>query len=131
METKVTTFGDANWNTEINIKDKLVSDPLTGALKADGNKNRLDLLPTRAITEIGMVLTYGAQKYTAENWRAGMDYSRLTGAAMRHLFAWIQGEDKDPDSGLNHIAHCATNLLFLLEMIITKTGKDTRYVYKS
>ena len=111
--------------------DELVADPETGAKKADGNKNRLDLLPTRALEQIGLVLTYGADKYGSSNWRAGMDYSRLTGAVLRHLFAWMREEETDPETGLNHIAHAATNLLFLLEMLITSTGTDTRYKYKN
>ena len=117
------------WKTKIRKEDKLVTDPETGALKADGNKNQLELLPFRAIEQVGLVLTYGASKYSAHNWRKGFEWTRLTGAAMRHLFAFMRGEDLDPESGISHLAHSATNILFLLEMILTNTGNDDRYQY--
>lgn len=99
------------------------------AIKADLGKNQLALLPLRAIEQIGLVMTYGAEKYSANNWRKGFKWTRLVSASMRHLFAWCRGEDLDPESGISHIAHSATNLLFLLEMIITSTGEDDRYLY--
>ncbi len=111
--------------------DQLVADPVTGAVKADGNKVLLQLLPLRAVNAVGVVMTHGAKKYSSNNWRGGFKYTRVCGAAMRHLFAWMCGEDKDPDSGLCHISHAATNLLFLSEMIITQTGEDDRYIYPS
>lgn len=110
-------------------EDELVVDPETGALKADGNKNQLELLPFRAIEQVGLVLTYGATKYSKHNWRKGFNWTRLAGAALRHLFAFMKGEDLDPESGISHLAHSATNVLFLLEMILTNTGNDDRYHY--
>jgi hypothetical protein len=128
-ETAIGPEGDDGWNTVISPDDVLVADPATGAMKADGAKNRLDLLPFIAIEQVGMVMTFGAAKYSAHNWRKGFNWTRLTGSTLRHLFAWLGGEELDKDSGLNHIAHCATNILFLLEMILTNTGNDDRYTY--
>ena len=101
------------------------------AIKYDEEKPKLDLLPFRAINEIGVVLTYGAEKYDEHNWRSGFHYGRTVAAALRHLFAWVNGQDFDPESGKLHIAHAACNLLFLLEMILTNTGTDDRYVYQN
>lgn len=42
----------------------MVPDPETGAIKADGEKNRLDLWPVRPYEDVGWVLTYGANKYS-------------------------------------------------------------------
>jgi len=36
--------------------------------KYDGEKTRLELIPTTAAELIGKVLTYGAAKYEADNW---------------------------------------------------------------
>lgn len=85
--------------------------------KHDGGKPRLDLLPFMAVTEVGKVMTFGAQKYGDNNWREAKpdQYHRYEAAAYRHLFAYSQGELIDPESGLPHLAHAATNLLFLLE----------------
>lgn len=97
------------------------------ALKYDGEKPRMELLPTAPMVEIAKVLTFGAKKYAAHNWRGGFDYSRLVGAAMRHLTAFNDGEDLDPESGLSHIAHLGCCTMFLLEQIEKGTGTDDRY----
>lgn len=99
------------------------------AIKHDGSKPKLDLLPFRAINEVGEVLTFGAQKYDAHNWRQGFAYGRLVAAALRHIFSWTNGEDLDPETNKSHLAHAACCILFLLELVITNTGTDDRYVY--
>lgn len=100
---------------------------VTEALKYDGAKPRVDLLPSEPLLMIACVLGFGAEKYAAHNWRAGFDQSRLIGAAMRHLLAYNDGEDTDPESGLSHIAHAGCCVLFLLEQIAKDTGNDDRY----
>lgn len=95
--------------------------------KNDDGKPLLALLPVEALTEVGKVMTFGAKKYDAHNWRKGFAYTRVASAALRHLFAWISGEDTDSESGLSHLAHCACCILFLLTFTLTKTGSDDRY----
>lgn len=97
--------------------------------KHDSGKTPYALLPFRALDEVGMVLEFGANKYSANNWRSGFAYTRLVSAAMRHLVSWLNGEDKDPESGLCHLAHAACCILFLLELIKTNKGEDDRYIY--
>jgi len=82
--------------------------------KSDVGKNRLELLPYDAINEVGKVLTLGADKYGPRNWEKGIDYGRVYAALQRHATAWWLGQDKDPETGLSHLAHCAANALFLL-----------------
>lgn len=118
--------GDPIWNTEISEDDKLVADPESGAMKADGNKLRYDLLPAQPLEDLVKILTFGAQKYKDRNWEGGMKWSRPFGACMRHLWAWWGGEDKDSDSGLSHLAHAACNLFFLMEFEYTKREYDDR-----
>lgn len=91
--------------------------------KHDGSKPRTDLLPTAPLFAIADVLGFGAKKYAAHNWRAGLEYQRVYGAILRHLFAWQEGEDLDPETGLNHLAHAGCELLFLLEFV----GKPELY----
>lgn len=98
----------------------------TEAMKYDGEKVRLDLLPVEPIIDIGKVLTYGARKYTAENWRKGLAWSRCYGATLRHLLAWHKGETNDPETGLHHLAHAACEILFLLEFSRTHPELDDR-----
>ena len=84
--------------------------------KYDGDKAKLYLLPPKSILEIGKVLTYGAEKYDPENWRKVEDLqNRYTSAALRHIFAHIDGEADDQETGLSHLAHAMCCLLFKLE----------------
>lgn len=85
-------------------------------LKHDHGKLRWDLLPVAPIEAVIRILEYGADKYGAENWRGlKSQETRLYAAALRHLTAWGKGEKIDPESGLSHLAHCAANLVFMLE----------------
>lgn len=95
-------------------------------IKADGGKNRLELLPFSALEEVGKVLTFGAKKYKDHNWRRCDKPSRYVGAALRHLFSWAKGEDNDPETGLSHIAHASCCCLFLLGLILDGKAIDDR-----
>ena len=77
-----------------------------GGTKHDDSKVRVELLSPIAMTKIAEVLTFGAKKYESHNWQKGFKWSRVLGAALRHLFSYISGEDKAPESGLSHLAHC-------------------------
>jgi hypothetical protein len=87
-----------------------------GGSKFDNGKPRVDLVPTGAIRGVAEVLTFGAEKYDAHNWRKGIAYSRLYAAAQRHLMAYWEGEDTDPESGKSHLYHAITNIIFMSEM---------------
>jgi hypothetical protein len=105
---------------------QIVADP-SGAIKADGGKPRMDLLPREALIGTAEVLGFGAQKYADHNWRKGFAWSRIYGAALRHLTAWFAGEDLDPESGLSHLDHAACCVMFLQTYVKTSTGTDDRY----
>lgn len=96
-------------------------------LKNDQEKSRLDLIPAFAIEEVGYVLAHGATKYGEHNYLGGMKWLRLSGAILRHTYAWIRGEDLDPESGLSHLAHAAAGCLMLLEYKKRGLGEDNRF----
>ena len=95
-------------------------------VKHDSGKPRLSLIPREALEGLGRVLTYGAQKYTADNWRAGADWSRYIDAAMRHLVAFADGEDRDAETGELHTAHALACLAFLQAYAERGNGRDDR-----
>jgi len=97
------------------------------ALKFDDGKLPLHLLSTEAMNQTAAVLQFGADKYAAHNWRKGFVWSRPLAAAMRHITAFNAGEDKDPESGLSHLAHAACCIMFLLEFEKTHKELDDRY----
>lgn len=99
--------------------------------KDDWSKVPLQLLPFTALTEVGLVLAFGAKKYSAHNWRQGMRWTRVVGAALRHLFAWLRRESRDPETGLSHLAHAACMVLFVLEYELLKVGEDDRWISQS
>ena len=95
--------------------------------KFDADKPRMELLSTIALLEIAKVMTHGAKKYDAHNWRKGIAWSRIIGAAYRHLAAFNGGEDLDPESGISHLAHLGCCIQFLLEYQITHKELDDRH----
>ena len=94
-------------------------------LKYDSEKPKMNLLPPKAIVEISKVLTFGAEKYDAENWRKLDDLqNRYTAGALRHIFAHMDGEDLDPETNLSHLAHAMCCLLFKLEIELEERIKE-------
>lgn len=100
---------------------------MTDAAKHDEGKVPLELFPRQALTDIGKVLAFGAAKYGPDNWRKGMAWRRLGGAALRHLTAWLDSEDVDDESGLSHLAHAGCCIAFLLEYEARRLGTDDRW----
>jgi hypothetical protein len=105
----------------------LVSNNSTGALKFDDGKPGMNLLSREALEQIALVMDFGKQKYDAHNWRKGFQWSRPLSAAIRHIMAFNDGEDKDPESGLSHLAHAACCIMFLLEFEKTHKDLDDRW----
>lgn len=101
--------------------------PTTVGLKYDADKPRMDLLDTSFLLGVSDVLTFGAKKYAAHNWREGISQSRLIGAAFRHISAYNNGTDCDPESGINHLYHAACCLMFASWMLKHKPELDDRW----
>ena len=84
-------------------------------------------LPAPVLMECGLVKLHGDLKYGAYNWRqAGVRSSVYFDAVMRHLNAWWEGEDIDPDSGEHHIAHAITGLAVLRDSQLFGNCTDDR-----
>ena len=96
-------------------------------VKFDGGKPRMDLLDPDFLAHVAQVLTFGAQKYDAHNWRKGINTSRLIAASYRHLGAINNGEDVDPESGLPHSAHLGCCVMFLDWMLANRKDLDDRW----
>ena len=84
----------------------------------DGLKLPYELLPAKAIEEVVQVLDFGAKKYGRNDWRnfKEEDLPKLMGAALRHIFAYMRGEEVDKQTGVDHLAHASCDLLFLQEL---------------
>ena len=64
----------------------------------------------------------GSQKYSARNFEKGYAWSLSFDAMMRHLWAWWGGEETDPESGCNHMAHGIWHCFQL--MLLAKYHRD-------
>lgn len=115
-----TEFNDVLTAIDINdYKELNTPQPIAG-IKYDGGKPRMDLLDFTALEGLAKVLTFGAEKYAAHNWRGGIHYSRLLSAMLRHISAIQRGEYIDPESGLPHIHHVGCCWMFLANMMETR-----------
>ena len=103
------------------------TEPQGSAIKFDQDKMPMHLLSNEALLQTAAVLKFGANKYAEHNWRKGFAWSRPLSAAMRHIHAFNAGEDKDPESGLSHLAHAACCIMFLIEFEKTHPELDDRY----
>lgn len=78
-------------------------------IKRDGGKPEPSLVPPAAILAMARVRRYGIDKYgEAESWR-DVEPHRWIDAALRHIYAYIDGEETD-ESGLPHMWHALTSL---------------------
>lgn len=104
-----------------------ITDPTTGGQK--GRKaERYDLLPYEALDVLARVYGFGAEKYADHNWRKGYAWSLSLGALLRHVAKFAQGEDLDPESGEDHLAHAAFHCLTLITFRRLGLGRDDRAV---
>jgi hypothetical protein len=101
---------------------------MSGGRKDDHAKKRTDLLPPDALMAVAEVLTVGAERYGVRNWELGMGWGRVCAALLRHVFAWMGGQEHDPETGLLHLAHAACCVLFLLSYQMREIGTDDRFV---
>jgi hypothetical protein len=110
--------------------DEAICKTSEGAVKYDSEKIDLSLMPPLVIEEVGAVWTFGKKKYAAYNWTKGFVWSRPLAAALRHIFAFMRGEDRDPETGYLHTAHAICCLMMVVEFALTGTGTDDRYKSK-
>ena len=90
-------------------------------------KVSISVIPAEVIAEIGLGQLEGARKYARHNYReAGVRASVYYDAVFRHLMAWWEGEDIDPDSGLNHVVKAICCLIVLRDSMINENWVDDR-----
>lgn len=113
-----------------------MEDKFTEGNKFDGGKTRIELFPPEALFGISEVLTFGAQKYEDRNWEKGMNWSRIFGALMRHMWCWFGGQgattrnfafgDLDGETGFSHLWHAGCCIAFLITYEERQIGTDDR-----
>ena len=90
-------------------------------------KAPMSTVPANVLAEIGVAMLEGSMKYGRHNYRAaGVRGSVYYDGVMRHLMAWWEGEDIDPDSGMNHIVKAMTSLVVLRDAMHNDKWSDDR-----
>lgn len=85
--------------------------------KADAGKPHPSYVPVEIIEAVMRVREYGNAKYKSpDNWKT-VEPERYHEAMLRHVLrAWADPYAVDPESGLLHLEHIATNIAFLLAL---------------
>lgn len=79
------------------------------------------------MAEIGLAMLEGALKYGRHNYRVvGVRASVYYDALLRHITAWWEGEDIDPDSGVNHVTKAIATLVVLRDAMLNDKLADDR-----
>lgn len=93
-----------------------------GSLKAS-----MSAVPVVVLAELGVAMMEGARKYGRHNYRAAdIRASVYFDAVMRHMMAWFEGEDIDPDSGLSHVTKAIASLVVLRDGQVNSNIIDDR-----
>jgi hypothetical protein len=82
--------------------------PVTGA-KQSHSPYRLDLIPALSLLDVAAVLSTGAAKYGANNWR-GISCDNHLNHALVHIYAFLSGDTQD-----NHLGHAACRMMMAHE----------------
>lgn len=92
------------------------SDEQKEAVRHNQDKLRVDLIPVEFIEEVAKVFTFGAKKYSPNNWKGFTkeQQDEILGSLLRHILEYQKGNKLDSESGLHHLAHAACNISFIL-----------------
>lgn len=90
-------------------------------------KAPLSTVPMNVVAEAGVAMLEGALKYGRHNYReAGVRESVYFDGTMRHLIAYWEGEDIDPDSGVSHLTKAIASLLVWRDAQMNGRALDDR-----
>lgn len=121
-------YGDRSRPTqaEIGQKEAKPSNPKQGF---GVQKYAMSTVSAPVMAEVSLGMLEGALKYGRHNYRlAGVRASVYYDATKRHLEAWWEGEDFDPDSkaNLHHISKAIASLCVLRDAMIMNKFNDDR-----
>lgn len=104
---------------------------MEGGSRFNEGKLKWSLVSWKALAPMVRVLMFGAEKYDDHNWKKGLKYTETCESLQRHMNAFLDGEDNDPESTLSHVGHILCNAMFLSYMFLFRKDLDDRYVDKN
>lgn len=79
-------------------------------------KPPIHLVPPQGLIWMAKAMENGAQRYGPYNWRDKKVRATVyISAAMRHLLAYLDGEELAQDSKVHHLGHAAACMAILLD----------------
>jgi hypothetical protein len=98
---------DKKWDPEeANVSE-------TGSLRYNKGKPEMSQLDHRFLMELAGLFTKAQKKYGRYNWTKGQKYSTAYDSLMRHIHAFMGGQDFDTESKENHLVHAAANIMIM------------------
>lgn len=116
-----------DYSTTAQILEQMNKRHNTGGTKHDSGKPDLSLVPRVLMEATAQALMFGENKYGRYNYLRGFPNHRLIAACLRHLTAYQDGEDLDPESNLPHLSHAVACLAMLMHCAQVGTLTDTRF----
>jgi hypothetical protein len=99
------------------------------ALRYHEGKTRFALIPLDCHKWEADGFSYGASKYSLDNWRRGQLISTQMDSLFRHLEAfYYRGEDIDPESLVHHVGLAQCNLAMIANTLMNHPDMDDRYL---
>lgn len=95
--------------------------------KDDSLKPVLAFVPKEAMYEMGKAFSYGASKYNSWNYKNGIEMTRTVSAALRHIYQFMDGEDKDFESQSLHLGNAMANLAMAIDTYHNHKELDNRW----
>ena len=90
-------------------------------------KNPHGCVSRAVLAEVGLAMMEGSRKYGRHNYRVSPVRAEVyNDACNRHVDAWWEGEDIDPDSGLHHLSKAIASLFVIRDAIIQGCWYDDR-----
>ena len=102
---------------------------MSKALRQNTGKPELSYILTfpTALKSFAQVCMKGAKKYERGNYlKGGKPATEYIDCMLRHITAWQNGEDFDPESGCSHLGHVVWNALALCDFFHSHNCVDDR-----
>jgi len=128
--TLATDFKDLQQANDIKVNYEIVkpkNETKEHGLRYNEGKERWSLVDFEALKPMVKVLEFGAKKYDDHNWKKGLKTTEICESLLRHLTAYLNGENNDKETNISHVGHILCNAMFLSYMMQNKPEFDTRY----
>lgn len=120
---------DSMGNDKFFLPEKFWPEPVVNPKELAGAKKPAtwSVMPRWVMLQVGRVMSVGAAKYGAFNYReSSISASTYQDAIERHLALWFDGEDNDDETGVSHLASVIASCALLMDAQATGKLDDDR-----